>query len=467
MIVGVGERPAYGRRTMSFVNRLAPEARQLLGLAWPVMLTSLNWTILHVTDVIVVGLVGTEQVAILGGSRALTFITIVAALGSLSGILVFTARADGAADLPETGQVLRDGLVQAATIGVVIGAAMAIFAAPMLQMVGVAPALVPATAQVVRLFAIAFPFQLIMIAVSFFLEGVSRPERVTIVNLAILPANAVLAWALSGGHLGLPLLGAAGAALATAIASALGAIGMIAAAWTLPRARERGLHDWRPSAWAAAPARAWRLFKFGLVPAIASGLELAGFSILIALSTQLGAATAHAFQIVFSVHNVTFSVAMGLGSATGVRVGNAVGEGVPEQARRRTLIAAGLTASMMGALAALLIGGGKLLVALFPATRDVHLLAAAMLPLWAAFILFDGIQLVFVYALRSIGDQVAAGINSIVAYFIVTGGLGMLLVAQGWGATALVLASGTGMLVAALLSGLRFEIVSRRHPAQS
>ena len=452
---------------MTFAQRLAPEARQLLGLAWPVMLTSLNWTILHVTDVVVVGLVSTEQVAILGGSRALTFITIVAAIGCLSGILVFTSRADGAEDLPETGQVLRDGLVLALALGLVIGAAMAVFAVPMLGLMGVAPQQLDATAQVVRLFAIAFPFQLIMIAISFFLEGVSRPQRVTIVNVAILPVNAVLAWSLSGGHLGLPMLGAGGAALATAIASAIGAVGMVAAAWTLPRARARGLHDLRRAAWASAPVRAWRLFVFGLVPAIASGLELAGFSILIALSTQFGAPTAHAFQIVFAVHNVTFSVAMGLGSATGVRVGNAIGEGVPDQARRRTLIAAALTAALMGILATLLIVGAGAVVAAFPATPEVHLLALGMLPLWAGFILFDGVQLVFVYALRSIGDQVAAGINSIIAYFVVTGGLGVVLVAQGWGATGLVLASGLGMLVAALLSGLRFESVSRRSPTQS
>lgn len=452
---------------MRVADRLAPEARLLLGLAWPVMLTSLNWTILHVTDVAMVGLVGTEQVAILGGSRALTFITIVAALGWMSGIMVFTARADGADDLPETGQVLRDGLVLALALGATIGAAMAVFAAPMLGALGVAPALLADTAHVVRLFAIAFPFQLIMIAISFFLEGVSRPARVTIVNFSILPINAVLAWSLSGGHLGLPAFGAGGAALATAIASALGAIGMIVAAWTLPKARARGVRDLRAAAWVAAPRRAWRLCRFGAVPAIASGLELAGFSILIALSTQLGPATAHAFQIVFSVHNVTFSVAMGLGSAAGVRVGNAIGEGVVDQARRRTLIAAGLTAAMMAMLALLLIVAARPIIAIFPATDAVRDLALAMLPLWAGFILFDGIQLVFVYALRSIGDQVAAGINSIIAYFIVTGGLGVVLVAQNWGATGLVLASGSGMLVAALLSGLRFERVSRRSRTQS
>ena len=108
------------------------ETRRILALAWPVMLTSLNWTILHVTDVIVVGLVGAHEVAALGASRSLTFIAIVTGLAWLSGVLVHTARADGAGDLPRTGQVLREGLVLGLLLGLVVGAVMFVFADGML-----------------------------------------------------------------------------------------------------------------------------------------------------------------------------------------------------------------------------------------------------------------------------------------------------------------------------------------------
>jgi MATE family multidrug resistance protein len=438
------------------------ETRRILALAWPVMLTSLNWTILHVTDVVVVGLVGTNEVAALGASRSLTFVAIVAGLAGLSGVLVFTSRADGAGDLKRSGQVLREGLALALVLGTAAGMLLLLFAAPMLAGMGVAANLVPRAARVVQVMAICFPFQLIIVAASFFLEGVSRPRRVTTVNLAILPINALLAWALSGGHLGLPALGAVGAAAATAIASALGAVGMVAAAWTLPRAKARGVHDLSRAAWRGVPAGIVRLAVFGVVPAIASALELAGFSILIALSTRLGDASAHAFQIVFSIHNVTFGVALGLGSAAGVRVGNAVGEGVPIQALPRTMIAASVAALSTGLLALLLVFGARGVVALFPATGEVHLLALAMVPLWAPFILFDGVQVVFVYALRSLGDQVAAGINSIIAFFVVTGGAGWWLIHIGAGLPGLAYASGIGMVAAAALHGGRFVLVSSR-----
>ena len=60
---------------------------------------------------------------------------------------------------------------------------------------------------------------------SYFLEGISRPQRVMAINLTMLPFNGLLAWAWVGGHFGLPALGAVGAAYATATISWLGAAG--------------------------------------------------------------------------------------------------------------------------------------------------------------------------------------------------------------------------------------------------
>ena len=94
-------------------------------------------------------------------------------------------------------------------------------------------------------------------------------------------------------------------------------------------------------------------------------------------------------------------------------------------------------------------------------------MAIAMLPVWAPFILFDGVQVVFVYALRSLGDQIAAGINGILAFFVITGGLGLLLVHAGIGPNALVFASGLGMIAAALLNGGRLVWISRRFRSRS
>uniref|UniRef100_UPI0020C7304B MATE family efflux transporter n=1 Tax=Sphingomonas bacterium TaxID=1895847 RepID=UPI0020C7304B len=195
------------------MNRAPPdhlqrsELRRILALAAPVALTGLNWTLLQVTDVAVVGMVSTHEAAALGASRSITFVGIVTGLAWLSGVMVFAARADGAGDRRRIGGVLREGVTLAATLGLVLGALLLLFAAPLLGMIGVAPALVSPSARVVRVIALGYPFQLVLIATGFLLEGISRPGRVAAVNLAMLPVNALLAWALSGGHLGLPVWG--------------------------------------------------------------------------------------------------------------------------------------------------------------------------------------------------------------------------------------------------------------------
>ncbi|GGE86129.1 MATE family efflux transporter [Sphingomonas prati] len=439
------------------------EARALTALAWPVALGSLNWTLMHLIDVAVVGRAGVDELAALAASRSVTFVMIVMGLAALVGVLVFTARADGARDPAQTGGCLRVGLIYAVLLGALLGGTLWLEGEAMLRAAGVAPALVPEGGAVVRAMAAAMPAQLILIATGYFLEGISRPGRVTVVNLIMLPANAVLAWAWVGGHAGLPALGAVGAAHATATVSALGAVALLGATWTVSDAGPRRIRDLSVAAWTAALRDVPQVARFGVVPALTSALELIGFAWLIVLSTRLGDVAAAGFQAMFSLHNLAFATALGFGSAAGVRVGNAVGAGEPEQAVPRTLIAVALAALAMGGMGAILWLTADWIVpplsAPDPAAIRMGIVLVATL---APFMLFDGIQLVLVYALRSLGDQVAAGVNGVVAYFGVTGGLGWWLYVAGWGAPGLALACGGGMVAAAALQGARFAVIARR-----
>lgn len=443
-------------------SQIIDEAGHIFRLAWPIMVTSLNWTCMHLIDVAVVGRAGTFELGALAAARTLTFITIVMGLAALSGVLVFTARADGGRRLADTGDILRSGIALGLLLGIGGLLVLVCFAHPLLRIAGVAEELQQPGAAVVRAMALAYPFQFTLAAASYFLEGISRPRRVMVINLAMLPVNGLLAWAWTGGHLGLPALGAVGAALATSTVSAAGAIAMLWCCWSLPRAGERRIKDFSPAALMRALKGIPPLLWFGLVPAIASVLELAGFSWLIVLSTQLGVVTAAAFQAMFSLHNLIFALAMGFGSAAGVRVGNAVGAGQSSEAWPRSLIAAGLAIMVLGSLSLLFGSNAMLIVTPFSEDPQVVGMAAHMLVLMAPFMLFDGVQYVMSYALRALGEQVWAGINGIIGFFLVTGGLAWWLTRSGWGSDGLVYAAGAGMVTCASLQLLRLTLVVRR-----
>jgi MATE family multidrug resistance protein len=109
-------------------SEVRAEARRILALAWPIMLTGLNWTLMQIIDVAVVGQYGTDELAALGASRTLTWIAIVLGISSLTGVLVYTAQADGGRRLGETGDNLRSGLMLGIALGTAITVVLGVFA---------------------------------------------------------------------------------------------------------------------------------------------------------------------------------------------------------------------------------------------------------------------------------------------------------------------------------------------------
>lgn len=432
------------------------EARRIATLAWPIILTSLNWTIMHMVDVLVVGIAGTSELGALAAGRVVFFVAIVLLLGGMTGVVVYTSRADGAGDLPRTGGLWREALLLGLLLGIPTAVVTAIFANALLERTGVAPALVGPGADVLRAMMLGLPGQTVTIALSFFLEGVSQPRRVLQVNLVMLPVNAVLAWALALGHLGSPALGAVGAALATALTSIGGAIAMAVMCWTLPDASARTLRRRDIAAWIDAARGLPALLRFGAVPGFAAGMEVVGFSWLMILSTRMGAATAGGFQVMLSLHNIGYALALGLGSAAGVRVGNAVGAAELQTVRPRTFIACALSIAIMGGLVAVYILASGPIVDMLTSDHTVAREAAIMVAILAPFILLDGLQAIFLSALRSLGDQVAGGINGIIGFFVVMAIAGLLFWQGGWGSAGLAWAAALGMTVAAGLQALRF-----------
>jgi len=447
------------------VRDLGAEAGRLLRLAWPVALTNLHWILLNLIDTMLVGHASTTGLGHLGAGRAITYVAVVCAIASMSGILVFAARADGAGDPARAGDVLRQGLLFAAAMGVVACAGLLVSADWLMIVAGVPAGLREGGAFYVRMMALAYPPQFLFIAASYFLEGISRPRIAMWINIASFPVNALLAWVLINGKFGLPALGAGGAALGTALAVCGAAATILVYVHLMPDAARYGVAR-LAEPFARRWGRAWRegvaLRRFAVAPGISSALELVGFAVLIALSTRFGAATAGAFQGAVAYQNITIAASIGLASAAGVRVGNAVGADEAHEVARRGFIAAALAAIFLVAMAILFRFSAGGLVSLISSDPAVVGEGAAMLRRLAPWMPFDGVSLVFLFALRSVDDQVAAGWISILSFFVIMGGGGWWMVHRGGGAMSLVDALNLGIVIAALLQGGRFAWKARR-----
>jgi MATE family multidrug resistance protein len=96
--------------------------------------------------------------------------------------------------------------------------------------------------------------------------------------------------------------------------------------------------------------------------------------------------------------------ALGIGFAVCTLVGNAIGEGRPDLARRRTALGAVVAMIYMGALGAVFLFKGEWLMDIFSNEPQVIRIGAQLLIFAALFQLFDAVCLVYSNALRGAGD---------------------------------------------------------------
>ncbi|WP_291840328.1 MATE family efflux transporter, partial [Brevundimonas sp.] len=114
---------------------LSPQTRatlkDLLNLAWPVVLARIGIMTMGLTDAIVVGNYASRELAFHSLAWAPHSIIVVTAVGLLFGVQVMTARMLGEGRRAEVGAVLRRGLVYALQLGVAACIAL-VFLGPLL-----------------------------------------------------------------------------------------------------------------------------------------------------------------------------------------------------------------------------------------------------------------------------------------------------------------------------------------------
>ena len=243
--------------------------------------------------------------------------------------------------------------------------------------------------------------------------------------------------------IGLPPLGGLGASLSTCLVTIVMTISL---GWSIRRVQVPG----------AGPANredTARIQRLGLPVGFQLLAEVGIFAIVGVTAGRLGAIPGAAHQVALTIASITFSIALGMGAATTVRVGRAVGQGDRLGARR-----AGLLGVAWGALLMCLAGTAFLLIphqlaAFFTDDMDVIVAAAPLLAIAALFQLSDSVQAIVSGALRGAGDTRAAFIGNLIGHYgvgvWVALGLGLLAnmgaVGLWWGLSAGLTATAIGL----------------------
>ena len=437
---------------------IAEHARRTLALAGPVIVARCGMLVMFTVDTVMTGQAGGDELAWLGIAFAPQITLMVIGIGLLSGTVVLVSQADGAGRRAECGQVLRIGLLNGLLLGL-LWAAVLFEGEALLAFFGQGPALAAGGGRVMAMFAWGMPAIFLFVAASMFLEGIGRPLPGMAVALAANFVNAGLNWALIYGHAGSEAMGAGGAALATSIVRWLMFLAL--AAYVLAMADRRTYGVLRRIA--AIGALQWRFLRLGVPMMLSYALETGAFMAIAMMAGHLGADAVAAYQATMNVNAFCFMVAIGMATATAVRVGNAIG-----RRDRRAMAAAGWVGTGLVFLAMLPLA---LLVAAFPESLasfysvdgDVVALIAAALFVGAFLIPGDGLQAVLLGALRGAADIWPAACLGFVAFWVVMVPAAWLLGShlQG-GVPGLIWGEVAGISAAALLFAWRFRRIAQR-----
>jgi MATE family multidrug resistance protein len=442
------------------------EARALITLSGPIVLTNLGQVAIQTTDVVMIGWLGTEALAASVLGVNVSFVLLLFSIGVVGATAPMIAQDLGRHRhaVREPRRTVRQGFWVALLLGLPASVILW-YIAPILALLRQDPALIVAAEGYVHAAMWGFVPALWFVGLRNFIASLERPRAAMVVMFIAVAFNALADYALIFGAFGLPALGLVGAGVATALSNFFlfgGLIGFILIDRRFRRYQVLG-RFWRPD-W----SRLREVFRIGLPIGVTLIMEVglfaaSGFLIGVISTQQLAA-----HQIALQCAAVSFMVPLGLAQAATVRVGLAAGRGDPPGVQRAGTTALVIGSAFMLAMALVMWSVPRSIVGRFidaadPANRTVVHAAVTFLAVAALFQIFDGGQVIGAGALRGLKDTRWPMVFAAVAYWLV----GMVLAVGlgfgvGLGGLGVWLGLAAGLAVAAGLMIGRFYLLRGR-----
>ena len=374
--------------------------RAIAALALPLMVNSSLQAVINLTDTWFVGHISTTAMAGMAAIFWLIFFFVMLVGGIGLGVQTFVAQYEGGGRRWRAGHATWVGLWGAAAT-LPLFAGLGWWGGALLAPFGLDPGVERLALEYWWPRMLGAPLGVALWALLGFFNGVARP-RVTVTTTAIVGlVNAALNQ-LFIFELGWGIAGAAWATNASMLVGLLFALAMFLRD-DLRRAYRTHL-TWRPDA-----ANLWREFRLGLPMGAMYAADLFGMALFALMQVRLGEVDGATTQIVVMLTSIAYLPGVGLALAGTTLVGQAIGAGDRDWARRLGNAVIAVTAGYMGAVGVLLAALGPWVMPLFvgagdPRGPEVIGLGLTLLWIAAGYQLFDGIQLGSGFALRGAGD---------------------------------------------------------------
>ena len=391
----------------------AHDFRALMRLAVPIVFAQVGIMLMGVADTVIVGHVSARELAGAALGHLYVFGLAVFGMGTLWAIDPIVSQAAGARDHDGIALGVQRGVVLAVLIGAVV-TLLCLPAESVFRLLRQPPEVVPRAAGFVWMSAPSMIVLLLWVTLRQSLQAMKHTRAIVITIIAGNISNLTLNWVFVFGHLGAPAMGAPGSALSSTISRWF----MLGLLFVLSRRELAGvLAPWRRDT--LQRAALGRTLVIGLPIGIQSMVEFTTFASISVLAGWFGAEAISGHQVAINLASLTFMVPMGIGSATSVLVGHAIGENDTAHARRVAASALACGAGFMSLCAVVMLALPHSLARAYTSVPGVVAIAATLIPIAGVFQVFDGLQVVAAGVLRGAGDTRAAMIANMLGFWLI------------------------------------------------
>ncbi|MCK0147554.1 MATE family efflux transporter [Arenibacter sp. F26102] len=406
------------------LQKYTKEFRYNLSLSFPVILGMLGHSFVQFADNIMVGQLGTAELAAVSLGNSFVFIAMSLGIGFSTAITPLVAEADGAGNVADGKSALKHGLLLCTLLGFSLFGII-LLAKPVMFLMKQPTEVVELAMPYLDLVAFSLVPLIIFQAFKQFSEGLSQTKYPMYATVIANFVNIILNYLLIFGSLGFPKMGIVGAAWGTLISRII----MVIFLWVLLKNKKKFQAYVTGFNFRAIEKKVMKkIIDLGFPSALQMFFEVAIFTAAIWLSGVLGKNSQAANQIALNLSSMTFMVGMGLGVAAMIRVGNQKGLGSFKDLRRiaQSIFLLTLILEIIFAIAFVILKDWLPTIYLdlgdasnMADNTEVVLIAAQLILVAAVFQISDGLQVVVLGALRGMQDVRIPTMITFVAYWMI------------------------------------------------
>ena len=447
---------------------LTKEFRYNWKLSAPVIMGMLGHTFVGLVDNIMVGQLGSAELAAVSLGNSFFFVAMSLGIGFSTAITPLVAEADSENNFKKGKSAFKHGLFLCIVLSLLLYG-MILLAKPLMYLMEQPEEVVLLTMPYLDIIAISLIPLIIFQGFKQFSDGLSLTKHAMYATIIGNLINVGFNYVLIFGKFGFPKMGIVGAGVGTLVSR----LAMILIIWVLLKNDKKAMaFVTHIKLFVLESTMLKKIINLGLPSAMQMFFEVAIFTSAIWLSGLLGKNAQAANQIALNLSSMTFMIAMGLSVTAMIRVGNQKGlkNYVELQRIAKSIFLMGIMFASVFALLFLIFHDIFPLLYLdledvnnYIDNQEVVAIASKLLLIAALFQISDSAQVVFLGALRGLQDVKIPTLLTFIAYWMIGFPASYFLGKEtAYGSTGIWMGLLVGLASASIFLYLRFIYLTNR-----